>query len=448
MSAVRGGGRGGRPQARGAGSRIGRRDRVVPKLVELVIEGVGRFGDGVAMHEGKPVYVPYTAQGDLVLVRIEGKRGDGMAGLLIEVLEPGPIRAEPPCRHFGACGGCALQHLSPESYQSWKRGLVAVALARQGFTDLPLAPLVTIPPGTRRRAAFAFARVGNGVMLGFNARATHKVVDIEECLLVEPRLAALLPPLRAMLSEVVPPSRSGDVVLTQVDDGLDVLIEVEATLDLFDREKLTVFAEANDLSRLSWRRPGAGGAEPLVVRRPATVRLGDVAVELPPGAFLQPSVEGERIIAALVAAAVGDAPSVVDLFAGCGTLTFPLAHKAKVHAVEGDVAALAALKSAADHTRLPITTEARDLARRPLLPDEMKRFAAAVFDPPRAGAPDQADQLAKGGPSLVVAVSCNPVSFAHDARLLAEGGYQLQAVTPIDQFPWSAHVEMVGVFKR
>lgn len=447
MKPVRGAGRG-RPQGRGASPRVAGRDRVVPKLVELVIEGVGRFGDGVAMYEGKPVYVPYTAKGDLVLARIEGKRGDGLAGLLIEVLEPGPIRAEPPCRHFGACGGCALQHLSPESYQSWKRGVVAVALARQGFADVPLAPLVAIPPGTRRRAAFAFARVGGGVMLGFNARATHKVIDVEECLLVDPSLAALLPPLRTILSEVVAPGRGGDVVLTMAGDGLDVLIEVEAALDIFDREKLSAFADANDLTRLSWRRPGAGGVEPLAVRRPAEVVLGDVTVDLPPGAFLQPSVEGERIITALVAAAVGEAPSVVDLFAGCGTLTFPLARKAKVHAVEGEGAALAALKSAADHSRLAITTEARDLARRPLLPDEMKRFAAAVFDPPRGGAPEQAEQLAKGGPPLVVAVSCNPVSFAHDARLLAEGGYELQAVTPIDQFPWSAHVEMVGVFKR
>lgn len=447
MSPVRGAGRG-RPQGRGTGARVIHRDRVVPKLVELVIEGVGRFGDGVGMFEGKPVYVPYTAKGDLVLARIEGKRGDGLAGLLIEVLEPGPIRAEPPCRHFGSCGGCSLQHLSIEAYQSWKRGVVAVALARQGFGDVPLAPLLVIPPGTRRRAAFAFARVGSGVMLGFNARATHKVVDVEECLLVEPALVALLPSLRTLLAEVVAPGRSGDVVLTVAGDGLDVLIEVDADLDLFDREKLSAFADAHDLTRLSWRRPGAGGVEPLAMRRPAEVLLGDVTVELPPGAFLQPSAEGERIITALVAAAVGDAPSVVDLFAGCGTLTFPLARKAKVHAVEGEGAALAALKTAADHYRLPITTEARDLARRPLLPDELKRFAAVVFDPPRAGAPEQAEQLAQGGPALVVGVSCNPVSFAHDARLLAEGGYELQAVTPIDQFPWSAHVEMVGVFKR
>lgn len=436
------------PQRRGGSPRAGRHDKPVPKLAELVVEGVGRFGDGVAIHDGKPVYIPYTVTGDLVLARIEGRRGDGLAGLLIEVLEPGQMRAAAPCRHFGACGGCALQHLLPDSYQAWKRGLVMTSLARQGFADVPLAPLVTIPPGTRRRASFAFARVGAGVALGFNARATHKVVDIAECLLVDPRLEALLPPLRGILAEVVPPARSGDVVLTIASEGIDMLVEVEASLDIFDREKLAAFAEANDLTRLSWRRPGAGGVEPLVTRRPASVMLGDVPVEIPPGAFLQPSVEGERVIAALVSAAVGAAPTVVDLFAGCGTLTFPLARKTRVHAVEGEGAALSALKSAADRARLPVTTEARDLARRPLLPDEMKRFAAAVFDPPRAGAPEQAEQLAKGGPPLVVGVSCNPVTFAHDARVLAEGGYELQAVTPIDQFPWSAHVEMVGIFRR
>lgn len=436
------------PQRRGASPRAARHDKPVPKLAELVVEGVGRFGDGVAIHEGKPVYIPYTASGDLVLARIEGKRGDGLAGLLIEVLEPGPIRAAAPCRHFGACGGCALQHLSDEAYHSWKRGLVLSALARQGLADVPLAPLVVIPPGTRRRASFAFARVGGGVVLGFNARATHKVVDIEECLLVEPLLAGLLPALRGLLSEVVPAGRSGDVVLTIAGEGLDVVIEADVAFDIFDREKLAAFAEAHDLTRLSWRRPGAGGAEPVALRRPATVVMGDVAVEIPPGAFLQPSAEGERVIAALVAAAVGNAPSVVDLFAGCGTLTFPLARRAKVHAVEGEAAALAALKAAADGARLAITTEARDLARRPLLPDELKRYAAAVFDPPRAGASEQAAQLAKGGPPIIVGVSCHPVSFAHDARLLAESGYSLEAVTPIDQFPWSAHVEMVGVFRR
>lgn len=448
MSQTRGTGRG-RPQGRiMTSSRAARHDRVAPKLVELVIEGVGRFGDGVAMYEGKPVYIPFTANGDLVLARIEGKRGDGLAGLLIEVLTPGPLRAEPPCRHFGACGGCSLQHLDLDAYRSWKRGLVAVALARQGFADAPLNPLVSIPPGTRRRASFAFARVGAGVMLGFNARATHKVVDVEECLLVDPRLAALLPPLRTILAEVVAPGRSGDVALTLTDNGLDLLIEVEASLDLFDREKLATFAEAHDLARLSWRRPGAGGIEPLATRRPAMVEMGGVPVELPPGAFLQPSTEGERMIAALVTAAAGDARHVVDLFSGCGTLTFPLARKAKVHAVEGDAAALAALKAAADGAHLAITTEARDLARRPLLPEEFKPYSVAVFDPPRSGAPEQAENLAKGGPPLLVAVSCNPVSFAHDARLLAEGGYDLKAVTPIDQFPWSAHLELVAVFKR
>lgn len=442
--------RGGRPapQRRGGSPRAGRHGTPVPKLAELVIEGIGRFGDGVAMHEGKPVYVPYTAMGDLVLARIEGKRGDGLAGLLIEVLEPGPIRSQPPCRHFGACGGCALQHLAPESYQSWKRGLVLTALARQGFTDVPVAPLITIPPGTRRRASLAFARVGKGVALGFNARATHKVVDIEECLLVEPRLAALLPPLRDLLAEVVPPGRGGDVVLTLAGGGLDVVIEADASPDLFDREKLSTFADAHDLTRLSWRRPGAGGVEPLVQRRPAAVVFGDVPVEIPPGTFLQPSPEGERVISALVSAAVGEASPVVDLFAGCGTLTFPLARKARVHAVEGDAAALGALKAAADAARLGITTEVRDLSRRPLLADELKRFAAAVFDPPRTGAPEQALQLAEAGLPLVVGVSCHPVSFAHDARLLAEAGYSLDAVTPIDQFPWSGHVEMVGIFRR
>lgn len=433
-----------------SGRRGGPRQRrspsaAAPRIVELTVEALGGRGDGIARCNGQPVFVPYTVPGDRVLARIEGRRGDGLTAAVIDVLQPGPDRIAPACRHFGSCGGCAVQHLAAPAHAAWKRELVAAALARQGLDASVVAPTVEVPPGSRRRAAFAFVRTRAGIALGFNARASHRVIDVDECPVTEPALVALLPPLRDMLIAVVPEGGSGDVLVAVAGGGLDVLVDCEARLDLFDRERLAAFAAAHDLTRLSWRCPG-GGVEPVVQRRPATVVLGDVPVEVPPGAFLQPSAGGERAIVALVLAAVGERRPVADLFAGCGTLTFPLARHGAVHAVEGEGAALQALKAAA--AGRGVTTEARDLARRPLLPHELKRFQAVVFDPPRGGAAEQAAALAASAVPLAVGVSCHPASFAHDARLLVEGGYRLEAVTPVDQFPWTAHVEMVGVFRR
>jgi 23S rRNA (uracil1939-C5)-methyltransferase len=251
-----------------------------------------------------------------------------------------------------------------------------------------------------------------------------------------------------LLRAVVEDGHGGDVVITSTETVLDVVIEAEARLDLFDRERLAAFAESADLARLSWRRPGGGLVEPLAHRRQAMVRFAGIDVALPPGSFLQPSPEGERALASLVFDAVGAATPVADLFAGCGSFTFPLAQKAFVHAVEGEAAAAAALKSAAEHNGARVTVECRDLAHRPLLADELKRFQAVVFDPPRVGASAQAEQLAASGPPLVVAVSCNPATLARDAKTLANGGYHLTRATPVDQFPWSAHLEAVAVFER
>lgn len=424
-----------------------RRPPPAPHLVEVTIESVGGRGDGIARHRDKPLYVPLAAPGDRVLARIEAAKGDGFAASLIEVLEPGPCRVAPPCPHYGVCGGCAVQHLDRDTDAAWKRGVVATALSRQGLDPAVVGPALRLPPGQRRRAAFAFARTQRGVVLGFNARASHRVVDIDACPAADPALGAALPALRRLLAEVVPAGTGGDVIVTLAGGGLDVVVEAEARLDLFDREAIAAFAADEDLTRLCWRRPG-GGLEPLAQRRPAVVVLGGVPVEVPPGAFLQPSAAGEQALAGLVCAAVAGAPRVADLFAGCGTLSFPLARRSRVHAVEGDGAALSALKSAADRAGVNLTTETRDLARRPLLADELTHFDAVVFDPPRAGAAEQAAVLAQAGPGVVVGVSCHPASFARDARLLVDGGYRLTAVTPVDQFPWAAHVEAVGVFAR
>ncbi len=420
----------------------------LPRTLDIDITELGARGDGIGRHDGQPVFVPCTVPGDHLRVRVDGRKSDGLAATALELLRAGPGRVTPPCRHFGDCGGCALQHLEDGRYGAWKRGQLVTALRRAGFDEALVAPMIAIAPGSRRRATFAFVRRQGELRLGFHARASHQVVDIAECPLLAGPLLDLLPPLRILLRDVVEDGRDGDIVATATETGLDLLIEAEARLDLFDRERLAAFAESADLARLSWRRPGAGMIEPLAHRRPAVVRFAGIGVALPPGSFLQPSPEGEQALACLVLDAVGAAGPVADLFAGCGSFTFPLARKAVVHAVEGDPAAARALKSAADHHGARVSVECRDLAHRPLLAAELKRFQAVVFDPPRVGAAAQAEQLAQAGPPLVVAVSCNPATLARDARTLVQGGYRLIRATPVDQFPWSAHLEAVAVFER
>jgi 23S rRNA (uracil1939-C5)-methyltransferase len=421
---------------------------------EVEIEEIGARGDGVAhLPDGTRVFVPYTVPGDRVRARLSAGDGEGVAGRAVEWLTRGEGRAEPPCRHFGECGGCALQHLAGDFYAAWKRSLVETALRRRGFEAPPVAPLVTAAPATRRRADFAAVRRKDDVLLGFHARASHRVVDLAECPVMEPPIAALLPPLRELLFALLRPSDKAGVTITATDSGLDVVLESPIALGAGGRERLAAFAQAQDLARLSRRHPNARGAETVVERRPARMSFGGVPVDLPAGAFLQATRAGEATLTAFVLDAMGDAPRVADLFSGCGTFSFPLAARrgvaASVHAVDGTEPAVAALARAAQQARLGrVTTLVRDLARRPLNDQELARFDAVVFDPPRAGAREQAEALALSRVPVVVAVSCNPATFARDARILVDGGYRLEWVKPVDQFLWSPHVELVARFAR
>jgi 23S rRNA (uracil1939-C5)-methyltransferase len=419
--------------------------------VEVTIDSLGARGDGIAEHGGRNLYVPFTVAGDRALVTPGEKRGEGVAAELVRIVAPGPGRATPPCRHFGQCGGCAVQHLDDTTYVGWKRGLLVDALARAGVDEAPVAPLVRIAPGTRRRASLGFVRTGKATVLGFAQRASHHLIDLEECPVLVPRLVALLAPLRAVLAGALPSSAFGDAIATLTETGIDLVIETKAELNLESRQILATFAEKQDLARLSWRKPGQA-SEPVAGRRAPVVRLAGVAVEPPPGAFLQPSIEGEATLAQLVGEAIDEFTKldgrIADLFAGCGSLTLPLARTRRVHAVEGEAEPLAALARAANQAKRAVTTEARDLARRPLRDKELAPYAAIVFDPPRIGAAAQAQALAEAGPKLVVAVSCNPATMGRDARSLMDGGYRLVRATPVDQFLWSARLEAVAVFVR
>lgn len=420
--------------------------------LEVDIGEIGARGDGIArLEDGKKLFVPFTVPGDHVRVRLGLPRPDGLGGRVVALLSTGPSRAEPPCRHFGTCGGCALQHLESGSYQAWKLDLLTKALARQGVSAGALRPLFVTPPASRRRADLTAVRRKNDLLLGFNARQSHRVVDLAECPVLQPAIAGLLAPLRLLLTVLLEPADTAEVVVTRTDSGLDLLLVTGAELGLKRRERLAEFAAMQDLARIARRHPKSRGAEILVERRSVRVRFGDVSVPFPPGGFLQASAEAEAVLRAAVQEGIGAARRVVDLYAGCGTFGLPLAAEGRqVFAAEGDRQLAEALAKVVREAagRLGLAVAVRDLARHPFAPEELDGAEAVIFDPPRAGARAQAEALARSRVERIVAVSCHPASFARDARVLVEGGYRLEWIQPVDQFLWSPHLELAAAFRR
>ena len=399
------------------------------------------------------MFVPLTLPGERVRARLGSETAEGISAQLVELVASSPQRRSAPCAHFSnpdLCGGCTLQQLDPSAYAEWKREQVRTALRRHGVDDSRVEPVQTAEPGTRRRAVFTARKRDGRVVLGFNERHTHRIIDLQTCLVLEPAIAALLPDLRRALVPALAEGAAAEVAVALLDGGLDVLVTADEAPALAAREALGSFAEAQDIARLSWRTRNESWIEPLAHRRPVAALFGGVPTAVAPGSFLQATASGEQALVREVLDGVGVAPRVVDLFAGAGTFSFPLAAAAgrKVHAVEGDSGAVTALLTAARQSRLAITGERRDLFRDPLRPAELARYDAAVFDPPRAGARAQAEMLAGSDVHTVVAVSCNAATFARDARLLVDGGFELQRVAPVDQFLWSAHIEVVGTFRR
>ncbi len=420
--------------------------------VEVTIDAIGARGDGIGTVEGTRIFVPYTTVGDRVVARLGTKRDEAFTGRLLRLVTAGPGRREPPCRHFGACGGCALQHLDEAHYRRWKRELVVEALGRRGIAVDTVEALRPAEPATRRRADLTVVRQADGIRLGLNERSTHRVIDIETCSVLRPAIVAALAPLRATLGLLFRPGERAEVVINAVEAGLDVLLVTTAAFGQGGRKRLTELAETLDLARLSRRHPGESRAETLVERRAVVARFAGVSVALPPAAFLQATAEGERHLVAVVLDGVAGARRVADLYAGCGTFTFPIADSlrgAAVHAVDGAGALIGALDAAAKAAkRRTVSSAMRDLDRMPLSSGALSDYDAVVFDPPRAGARAQAESLAASRVPVVVAVSCEPQTFARDARTLVDGGYRLTRVVPVDQFLWSPRVELAAVFRR
>ena len=424
--------------------------------IDVVIDRLGVRGDGIAETADGSLYVPLVLPGERVRVRPGAVRGQGRAAALVEILEPAAGRAAPPCRHFGECGGCSVQHLAEADYLDWKRGIVATALERQGIAGSVVQPVVPTPAGGRRRAELAALRLRGrhgATVLGFHARASNKIVDLTECAVLRPALRDLIGPLRDALGQILEPGVGCDVLLTETTVGIDLLVTAKMPPRPKQMLALAAFAEESKLARISWASARVG-IEPVAQRVPPAVEIDGVAVALPPGAFLQASAEAERAMAALVIENLGDFPTrarVADLFAGLGTFALPIAAKgARVHAVDSVGEALDALVAATGAAGLSgrITAETRDLSERPMMAAELSGTHAVVFDPPRAGAAEVVKQLAASIVPQVVAVSCNPATFARDAATLIAGGYRLARVTPVDQFVFTGHIELVAGFER
>jgi len=396
-------------------------------LNEAEVLRVAARGDGVTA-DGR--HVPLAAPGDTV-------RADGS-------VTPGPHHQQPPCRHFPECGGCQLQHLDDIAWGRFIVDRVAGALAAQGLKAEIRSPALS-PPNTRRRATLHAERRGRQIHLGFNEQNSHRLIDIEECWILAPELFALVAPLRGLLAALLPGTRRVNVHLAQADQGADVLINGMEAEGLAAAEALTAFASRHRLARLSLDE-GLGATarwEP----DPVTVTLGGVPVPLPPGNFLQATPEGEAALVATVREIVGGAGTVADLFAGLGTFTFALPH-ARVYAAEAARDPILSLKAAAGSAQRAVFADHRDLFRRPVSCADLGNFDAVVLDPPRAGAREQASELAGSKVPTIAYVSCNPSSFARDAEILCKGGYRLAWVQPVGQFRWSTHVELAAAFNR
>lgn len=407
-------------------------------MTDHVVARMGAQGDGIVETPQGALFAPYTLPGERVAGRAEKDR------FVVErILAPSADRVAPECRHFGICGGCLLQHWSAPSYLAWKRDLVVAALAREGL-ETEVRPLVDAHGTGRRRAIFHARQIGARTVVGFAERKSHSMVAITGCPVLAPGLAEALPAARAIAEAIACMRKPLDVQVTATQAGMDVDVRGSGPLDPMVAMDLAAVAERFGLARLT--RHGE-----LVLQREAPfVTMGRARVHLPPASFLQATEAGETTLARLALEMVAGGGMVADLFCGVGTFALRLAETHKVAAIENNAPAVGAMLRAGQGTPglRQVEGEVRDLFRRPLMADELARFDAVVIDPPRQGAEAQARELAKAKLGRIAYVSCSASTFARDARILREGGFHLREVTPVDQFRYSPHVELVGRFER
>lgn len=423
-----------------------------PKITDqetltLEITHWGAQGDGIAHSGGTPLYIPGTVVGDWVTAERTQFASGKTETRLVSILSKSADRQDPACQHFERCGGCTLQMLRSKAYHDWIKARLLSVFAQHDLEPETLGNAILSPPGSRRRLAMKARKLANTLVLGFTEGKSHTIVQVDQCPVAHPLLTRLFGPIRDMLTGLLETGQQIGVHLTQTSTGIDLVLEGQIRLDLQTREALTEFARSQDLAAFHIKEDGF--LDPVLVQREPALMLDGVAVTVPPASFLQATEDGQNALVQAVLKHSVSGGKALDLFSGLGTFSVPLGRRMTVHAVEGQKSALVALSLAAGRAGdRAITTEHRDLFRRPLRPNELAPYDLAVFDPPRAGAEAQALALARSDIPTVIGVSCNPSTFARDARILCDGGYQLSEVTPVDQFLWSPHLELVGVFKR
>lgn len=404
---------------------------------ELTVSRLGRHGDGIAEGGAGPVYVAGALVGERIEADVAGDRGR-----LVRVIDPSPERVEAPCPHFGLCGGCTVQHFAPDAYRRWKRATLETAFANRGI-ESSVDDLIDAHGAGRRRVTLHVQREGGRVLVGFMRARSHDLLEIESCPILAPGLETAFAVARE-LADVLPGRRRFDVAATLTETGLDIALSGVGELDYAALTGLSDLADRLDLARVT------ADGDPVVTRRNPTLTMGSAKLVPPAGGFLQATAAGEAALAALVLEHAGDASRVLDLFAGSGPFALRLAERAQVHAVDTDARALAALDGAwrGRPGLKAVTTEMRDLFENPVYAQDLSPYDVVLFDPPRAGAELQARELAGSGVATVIAVSCEPATFARDAEILIKGGYALERATPVDQFRFTGHVEIVGVFRK
>lgn len=408
----------------------------------LDIVDIGVSGDGIArMPDGRTVFVPLTTAGDQITTEIE-KDGDILRGRMTYIEKAGPDRVDPPCRHFGICGGCSLQHINAQAYQDFKKSQIVQALEKSGVSMPDNFKTVFIPHGTRRRANFA-ARVTKGkAVIGFHERKSAAIRDVPDCLLINEDVRRVMEQFRPFVPQLIHEGEKIDILIQCVDGNSEIGLTGKIAPGWESQQALADALRACDLARISIRSRDYEAYELLLEAKAFYKRFDSLLVNLAPGAFLQPSAEGERALTDCVIDGADDASCVADLFCGNGTFTGPLMEERKIIAADNAPDAIDALKKAGVDARL------RNLFKEPMSEKELRGVDCVILDPPRAGAAAQVRELAESEIAKIVYVSCNPQSFAKDAAVLTEGGYKLQSLTMVDQFIWSAHTELVGIFSK
>ncbi len=414
-----------------------------------MIDALGPQGDGIHKSAGGPIYVERALPGDTVIAQVQ-RSGGALRGELTQIITPSPDRIEAPCPSYNVCGGCTLQHANADLYRGWKIEIVRTALGKVGLEPKTWLEPTYLEAGTRRRVTFAAFKSGKAVTLGYFRRRSHQVAEINACLVAEPGIMDLRQRLGPLLVPLLQGGKPADVFIQSVNGLYDVVITgaVGATgvPDFKIYDAATTLVQTAKVSRISWRASENDDAEVLLEASPIHAVFGALRVPLPPLAFLQPTALGERALVEAVMSALPATGKFADLFAGCGTFSGPMLERGTVDAFENSAPAIQALNKA--RAAKPLNPIRRDLFRNPLLADEFKKYDAVVFDPPRAGAAEQVKTLALSKVARVVGVSCNPNTFARDARVLVDGGYALDSVKVVDQFTWSHHVELVAVFTK